>query len=433
MNSTFTHLEFVPIDSYARRDGFHWEIPELGHSQTLKHPEFEAVVTHQAQSLEIQASGQSSFSWGDLRLRQGAIPLGLPFSAGPYEVRFVSLNDEAHPVTPPMPPQVPHWLAKSIEGVEVLWFAHRVAGTPLNVYVGGETGVGKEVIARLIHEWSDRNPGPFVTLNCGAIASGLAESELFGHVKGAFTGAESSRMGALQQAHRGTLFLDEIGDLSLDLQVKLLRFLENGEIRPVGSDRTSHAEVRVVCATHKKLEDKLHDGTFRTDLYFRLASLKVEIPPLRERPIDIEFLSARFSRDLGKVLDPAARRRLRAYPWPGNVRELKHAIERAAGMSEAIRDILTERDFDFLVKQTLAHFQVRAREAADSPTGGPEISGSPAGLSIAHMERHLLVEALRSTSGNRKEAAKLLGVGRSTIFEMLKRHRIRREERYHVA
>src|SRR6185437_7560722 len=184
-----------------------------------------------------------------------------------------------------------------------------------------ETGTGKEVIAQLLHAWSERVAGPFVPLHCGALALSLAESELFGHVKGAFTGASQHRPGALMQAHGGTLFLDEIGDLPLDIQVKLLRFLENGEIRPVGADRPSRVDVRLLCATHHPLWKLVEEGKFRRDLFYRLASITIEIPSLRSRPEDIELLARRFAQELGKTLSNRAILRLQAHAWPGNVRE----------------------------------------------------------------------------------------------------------------
>src|SRR3954467_3600220 len=172
--------------------------------------------------------------------------------------------------------------------------ARKAAATPLSIYLAGETGTGKEVLAHLLHAWSQRAPGPFGPVHGGALPLSLAESELFGHVKGAFTGAVQSRPGALMQAHGGTLFLDEIGDLPLDIQVKLLRFLENGEIRPVGADRASRADVRIVCATHHPLHKLVEEGKFRRDLYYRLASVTIEIPSLRARPDDIHMLATKF-------------------------------------------------------------------------------------------------------------------------------------------
>jgi two-component system NtrC family response regulator len=289
--------------------------------------------------------------------------------------------------------------------------AKRSALTPLSIYLAGETGTGKEVMAQLIHDWSDRRSGRFVPLNCAALSLSLVESELFGHVKGAFTGASHPRPGALLQAHNGTLFLDEVGDLPMDIQVKLLRFLENGEIRAVGSDHVSHAQVRVICATHKPLKALVEAGQFRRDLYYRLASVTLEILPLRERPEDISFLASEFASSMGKVLSPPALTRLQAYSWPGNVRELRHAVERACALSSTLTQILPETAFDFLL-------------SPENTPGEPAFEEVTSTLNLHQMERILLLKALKRAKGNRSLAAKILGVARSTLFDMLKRHQI---------
>jgi two-component system NtrC family response regulator len=210
------------------------------------------------------------------------------------------------------------------------------------------------------------------------------------------------------QAHNGTLFLDEVGDLPADIQVKLLRFLENGEIRPVGSDQLSRASVRIICATHKPLKQLVEQGLFRRDLYYRLASVTLAIPALRDRPEDITLLSRRFASELGKTLSPSARARLVAHSWPGNVRQLRHAIERASALSGEFMEVLGDENFEFLFEDE----------------GSVQAEALPS-LNLNEMERHLLLKALKVASGNRTEAARLLGVARSTLFEMLKRHRVR--------
>ncbi len=216
------------------------------------------------------------------------------------------------------------------------------------------------------------------------------------------------------QAHGGTLFLDEVGDLPLDIQVKLLRFLENGEIKSVGSDRTSRADVRIISATHKPLLKLVEEGKFRRDLYYRLASVTVEIPPLRTRPQDIQMLAHRFAADLGRTISPRALLRLQAHSWPGNVRELRHAIERASGLSGPFANHLGEAEFEFLL-------------TPENIEQTPELElGAPI-LTLEEMERALLLKALRLTGGNRANAAKILGIARSTIFEMLKRHKIEKK------
>ncbi len=347
---------------------------------------------------------------GDIEVREAHLPSGIPFKIGESELTVEPQGRLTHQL-PGVPSGVKPWLTQSESGRSILWMIKKAANTPLSIYLAGETGTGKEVLAHIIHAWSDRASGPFVPLNCGALPLALAESELFGHVKGAFTGAHQQRPGALLQAHNGTLFLDEIGDLPMDIQVKLLRFLENGEVRPVGADRTSRADARVICATHKPLKQLVEEGKFRRDLYYRLASVAIEIPTLRSRPDDIEMLALKFAHETGRTLSPRSLLRLQAHAWPGNVRELRHAIERASGISGPFNPILSEDDFDFLM--TPDNLSIR-----------PEMELGSGCLTLIEMERVLLLKALRLSKGNRAGAAKILGVARSTLFEMLKRHKI---------
>jgi transcriptional regulator with GAF, ATPase, and Fis domain len=345
---------------------------------------------------------------GDLKLQAFEIPFGTPIRIGDTELCF---REEApRGETQQFPDGVAGWHTASEEGSTLLSAVRRSASTRLSIYLSGETGTGKEVLARLVHAWSDRASRPFVPLNCGALALSLAESELFGHVKGAFTGAVRDRPGALLQAHGGTLFLDEVGDLPPELQVKLLRFLENGEIRPVGSERVLHADVRIVCATHKPLKALVEEGKFRQDLYFRLASIPVQIPSLRQRPEDVRLLAERFATGFGKHLSEEAILRLRAHSWPGNVRELRHAIERAAGLLGPFETLIQAEDFDFLAPE--------ADSRADFEVSLPGIT------SLKDMEKWMLLRSLKIANGNRSDAARVLGVARSTLFEMMKRHGI---------
>jgi transcriptional regulator with PAS, ATPase and Fis domain len=354
-------------------------------------------------------AGSPACLLGDLSVREAQLPAGLPLRIGETRITIEAAN--GNPSLPAQPASIRPWLTRSEAGISLLWMAKKAAATPLSLYLAGETGTGKEVLASLLHAWSERAAGPFVPLHCGALALSLVESELFGHVKGAFTGAIHQRPGALMQAHNGTLFLDEVGDLPMDIQVKLLRFLENGEIRPVGADRTSRADVRLVCATHQPLEKLVKEGKFRQDLYYRLASVTLSIPPLRSRPKDVDFLAQKFSSELGRSLSPRALLRLKAHAWPGNVRELRHAIERASGLAGPFSPVLPEDAFDFLL-------------TSDNVAETPSLELGSAVLSLHEMERVLILKALKLTNGNRGAAAKILGVARSTLFEMLKRHRI---------
>jgi transcriptional regulator with GAF, ATPase, and Fis domain len=214
-----------------------------------------------------------------------------------------------------------------------------VAPRSASVLIEGETGTGKELVARAVHRLSPRAHKPFVVLNCAAIPESLLEAELFGHTRGAFTGALQSRTGRIEAAHGGTLFLDEIGEMPIGLQAKILRFLENGELQRVGDNDVMHVDVRVIAATHQQLEKRVADGTFRLDLYHRLAVFPIEVPPLRDRSQDIAALSEHFLALMGKsatrkTLSAAALAKLRLHDWPGNVRELAHVLERGSILAE---------------------------------------------------------------------------------------------------
>jgi len=347
---------------------------------------------------------------GDLCVREAHFPIGIPLQIG--ETRLTLSPRAPQSMLPQYPSGVRPWLTCSEEGRRTLWTTKKAAETELSTYLAGETGTGKEVLAHLVHAWSSRKSGAFVPLHCGALPLALAESELFGHVKGAFTGAHQSRPGALLQAHGGTLFLDEIGDLSMDIQVKLLRFLENGEIRPVGADRPSKADVRLICATHHPLLKLVEEGRFRRDLYYRLASVTIQIPTLRSRPEDIAMLARQFGQDLHRSISPHAILRLQAHAWHGNVRELRHAVERAIGLAGNFSPVLNEDAFDFLL-------------TPENISERPELELGEAALSLKEMEKAMVLKALRLSQGNRAQAARILGVARSTLFEMLKRHKIR--------
>lgn len=345
---------------------------------------------------------------GDLKLHAFEIPMQVPIKIGDTELRFSLQNPKQHQAQTPAAST--SWLTVSEAGLELLSTIKKSSLTRLSIYLSGETGTGKEVLARMIHEQSARSTGPFVALNCGALPLSLAESELFGHVKGAFTGAVRDRPGALLQAHSGTLFLDEVGDLPPEIQVQLLRFLESGEIRPVGGDRILHADVRVICATHKPLLKLVHEGKFRQDLYFRLASIPIEISPLRHRTEDIEFLAKKFAAENEKSLTVEAIHKLVLYAWPGNVRELRHSIERAAGIVGPFEQLIHAKDLDFL--------------STEHASGSESELTLPGVCNMKEMEKLMILRSLKLAKGNRTDAAKILGVARSTLFEMMKRHRI---------
>ena len=358
-------------------------------------------------SLRVLQEG-AALGMGDFKLSSIELPYQVSLKFGQSELKFS--QDEVKNAAIEFPVGEQAWYTESKSGFELLKSLRKSSQTKLSIYLSGDTGTGKEVLAKLVHLWSERASAVFVPINCGALAVSLAESELFGHVKGAFTGAVKDRPGALLQAHGGTLFLDEVGDLPLELQVKLLRFLECGEIKPVGSDRTFFADARIVCATHKPLLRLVQEGKFRQDLYFRLASIPVEIPNLRSRPEDIRALAIHFAKSHGKTLTEQTVQRLQKHGWPGNVRELRHAVERACGLAGPYEQIIHSQDFDFLNSQypgeTASHIAM-------------------SGIStLKEMEKTLILRALKLARGNRTDAAKILGIARSTLFEMMKRHQI---------
>jgi two-component system response regulator AtoC len=292
---------------------------------------------------------------------------------------------------------------------QALTLADKVARHPSTVLITGESGTGKELIARHIHDASPRASRPFVAVNCAAIPEALLESELFGHAKGAFTGATAERQGLFEEAHEGTLFLDELGDLPVPLQVKLLRALQEGEVRRVGDNASRSVDVRLVAATARDLESDVAEGKVRADLYYRINVVRIHLPALRERSEDIPELVRhfieRFNRRLGMRVTgatPAAMRALVEYPWPGNVRELENVVERAMVLTDG-----TQLGVEQL--PTLA-----------APIARSDASTSPLDLSVKRrteeLERALIKEALERTRGNRTRAAKLLDLSHRALL-----------------
>jgi len=294
----------------------------------------------------------------------------------------------------------------------------RVAASDVPALIEGETGSGKELVARGIHEASARRDRPFVVVNCGAISPELIESELFGHEKGAFTGATALRKGAFELAHNGTIFLDEIGELPITLQPKLLRVLEQKELKRVGGNDLLPTDVRVLAATNRNLREEVGRKSFREDLYFRIGAITVPVPPLRDRredvaPIARHFLSGMRGRTASPLpgLSPAGLDALISYDWPGNVRELRNAIQRAVVMGEGGE--LTAADFSFL------------RTAAPS---GPEPVASSGFSRWEQAERTNILGELARQMGNKTKTARELGIAKSTLFEKLKKYGIRTSE-----
>jgi two-component system nitrogen regulation response regulator GlnG len=323
---------------------------------------------------------------------------------------------------------------------EVYRIVARLAGTDLTVLIAGESGTGKELVARALHDFGKRRAGPFVAVNMAAIPKDLIESELFGHEKGAFTGAVARRAGRFEQAEGGTLFLDEIGDMPLDAQTRLLRVLQQGEFVPVGGTTPIRTNVRIVAASHRDLAQMVSQGLFREDLFYRLNVVPIRLPPLRERTEDIPALAQHFlakARAEGlpaKILAPGAVARLKAHSWPGNVRELENLIRRLAVLysEETIEEAIIERE--------LAGARGRSTEEPGAEGGEPDLaraverfldrffraydqSGPPAAVYdrvLREIERPLITRTLQLTRGNQLKAADILGLNRNTLRKKIR-------------
>jgi transcriptional regulator with GAF, ATPase, and Fis domain len=304
---------------------------------------------------------------------------------------------------------------------------HRAAATDTTVLLEGESGTGKELFARTLHALSPRADGPFIAINCAAIPETLLETELFGHEKGAFTGAANRKPGKFELAHRGTLFLDEIGDLPLPLQAKILRALEEKRFERVGGTVQIQVDVRVVAATNRNLKAAVAARQYREDLYFRLSVFPIHIPPLRERPHDISTLARffidRFCRDLNKrplVLSSAAEEELQQYAWPGNVRELQNCIERAVILTEG--DTIHRRHLNLSFQGAPPSID---NDVDGSPWGRIDLSGSLADVTkrvVGEVERRKIVQALKEGGGNAGRAAELLQVSYKALLAKMKEH-----------
>ena len=295
---------------------------------------------------------------------------------------------------------------------DVFELIEKVASSSASVLVQGESGTGKELVARAIHAESERSDQPFLAVNCGALSESLLESELFGHLKGSFTGAVADKAGLFRSASGGTLFLDEIGEMPSSLQVKLLRALQEREVTPVGSSTAIPFDARIIAATNRRLETEVAEGRFREDLYYRLIVVEIDVPPLRVRSGDIELLvkhfiarSARTRGEIERHVSPSAMDVLRRYPWPGNVRELEHVIERAMILSTDVIDV------DSLSEK----FDGAASEA--KPDGRDH-------LTLDDMERKYVLEVMASVDDDKAVAAKILGIDLSTLYRKLKRYEI---------
>jgi two-component system, NtrC family, response regulator HydG len=365
-------------------------------------------ITRQSASFRVVDQGSTNGTFiGPLRIFEAEVPLGTALRVGETELVL-----EAHPGAKAAP---------GYEGIigndgavrQLIELIERVAPSSAAVAIFGESGTGKELVAHAIHRRSARAEQPFIPVNCAAISKELIESELFGHEKGAFTGALNARKGAFEEADGGTLFLDEIGELPVDLQAKLLRALESGEIKRVGASRPVHVDVRLVAATNRDLLAAARQGRFREDLYYRLCVIPLHLSPLRNRKGDVMALAEHFVRAFaprGQVVQftAAAMERLQGHPWPGNIRELRNVVHRALLLRKGLMIDGGDLTFDQEVN-------------ADTGVAIPEL---PAGMTLEQMlekvERQIIEGALRRLNNNRERVAKELGVARSTLFKRLK-------------
>ena len=304
-------------------------------------------------------------------------------------------------------------IGKSAEMKKVFDLVRRVAPTRASVLVTGDSGVGKELVADAIHNLSPRRDGPLVKVHCAALAESLLESELFGHEKGAFTGAQARKRGRFELADRGTLFLDEIGEINQNVQIKILRVLQERKFERVGGEETVEVDVRIVAATNKDLKEEIRKGTFREDLYYRLNVVNIRVPPLRERRDDIPLLAMAFLREFaeenGKKLegfDPKARQALYAYPWPGNVRELRNSVESAVVMASS--GLVGLDDLPPGVRSSGEERDVRV----------------PIGSTLEAAEKILIRETLAAQGGNKSRTAEVLGIGRKTLYQKIEEYGI---------
>ena len=323
--------------------------------------------------------------------------------------RALAQGQASPPVAATVPSLLPDGLVgRTAEMLTVYKHIARAADSTATVLIAGESGTGKELVARAIHAHGARAARPFVAINCGAISETLLESELFGHARGAFTGATADRKGVFEQAHGGTVFLDEIGDTPPAMQVKLLRVLQDGEVRPVGASRAIHVDARIVAATNADIEQALATQRFREDLYYRLSVIVIRLPALRERREDIPMLIDRFVGNAAArarrsvTMSPEAIAALTAYPWPGNVRELENTIERLVVFSRGRIDVQD------LPPAIVAAPPIQERLFQDLPA-------------LEELERRYLIHVLDAVGGNRSRAAEVLGIDRRTLYRMAER------------
>ncbi len=360
------------------------------------------------EAVEAMRAGAYDFLTKPVNLEYLSLLVRRAFEAGELSRKNRELQDQVE-----MQRGTSSIIGKSEAMKKVFELVRRVAPTRASVLVTGDSGVGKELVADAIHNLSPRRDGPLVKVHCAALAESLLESELFGHEKGAFTGAQARKRGRFELAHEGTLFLDEIGEINQSVQIKILRVLQERKFERVGGESTVEVDVRIVAATNRDLRKEIEEGRFREDLYYRLNVVHIHIPPLKERRDDIPLLAMSFLREFsqenGKDLtgfDPKARQALYSYPWPGNVRELRNCIESAVVMASG--SLLTVDDLP----------------PGIGVSGDGQDVRIPLGSSLPEAERIIIRETLAAQGGNKSRTAEILGIGRKTLYQKIEEYGI---------
>ncbi|MCB0272423.1 MAG: sigma 54-interacting transcriptional regulator [Bdellovibrionales bacterium] len=370
---------------------------------------------------------------GNVQIKEVYISAKSTIRVGQSKIRFHA-QDEHLDIYPSSKSKFGSLIGQSMEMRKIFGILEKVAPTNVTVVIGGETGTGKELVARAIHENSKRNKNNIVIFDCGAVAENLIESELFGHEKGAFTGATNARQGAFELADNGTIFLDEIGELSLDLQPKLLRVLETGEIKRVGADRPKKVNVRVVCATHRNLKDMVAKGLFREDLYFRLTVVHVYLPPLRKRKEDVSMLVEHFFESAKQTvggsskiqgISPDVMEVLENHHWPGNIRELKNAIDRAYSFCDS--DMIEISHLPEYLQGIPMPSSIDNGEDTSPLSSAPDVSMPFKDAKekwIENFEKDYLIKLLKKNDLNISQAAKEAGIDRKSVQRLLKKYNL---------
>lgn len=372
-----------------------------------------AVIEETGRGYVLRDLGSTNGTYlNEMRIKEAYLEYGSVIGLGNTRLQFVPLEERVE-----IPPSEEEYFGdvfgRSLEMRRIFTMLKKISPSDITVTIEGETGTGKELVARGIHSASQRARGPFVVIDCGSISRNLMESELFGHEKGAFTGATQTHRGAFEVAHGGTIFIDEIGELGLEMQPKLLRVLEQREVRRVGGNEVFKVDVRVIAATNKDLSSEVQKGRFREDLFYRISVVRIHLPSLRERGEDIPVLAQQFARELSgpyggggdMSVSAEALEILRHYHWPGNVRELKNIITRAMAMGNG--KVLRLRDF--------------IMPLSPEETQAPSLDAL-VGKTLEEIEKAAIAKTLEVHGGNKSAVARVLGIAYSTLYEKIKRY-----------